>query len=142
MKNSSEIHYFLNNKTKKMTKKIFVIIPLLCAVFFGFAQKKDWHEMHAFHSVMSKTFHPAEENKLQPTRDNATELLKRARTWQASAVPAGYKAEVAKPLLTKLVTVCEELQKAVEAKKSDEELKKAITKAHDVFHELTEKCKE
>lgn len=125
-----------------MKKRMMVLFPLVCMMFLGYAQKKDWHELHAFHSVMSKTFHPAEENKLQPTRDNAGELLKRARTWQASAVPAGYKAEVAKPLLTKLVAVCEELQRAVEAKKTDEELKKIITKAHDAFHELTEKCKE
>ena len=125
-----------------MKKTIFLLLPLVMLTFMARSQKKDWHELHGFHSVMSKTFHPAEENKLDPTRANAAELLKRARVWQASAVPEGYKAEVAKPMLVKLVASCEELVKAVEAKKSDEELKKGITKAHDIFHEITEKCKD
>jgi len=36
---------------------------------------------------------------------------------------------------------CKEVKKAVAANKTDAELKQLITKAHETFHELTEKCK-
>ena len=97
--------------------------------------------MKDFYAVMSKIFHPAEDNNLQPTKNNAAELLTIAKAWQKSTAPAGYSGKVAKPILKQLVKDCEEVKKAVAANKTDTELKQLITKAHDTFHELTEKCK-
>lgn len=106
----------------------------------SFAGGPDWKEMQAFHSVMSKTFHPAEEGKIQPVRDNAADLLAKAKTWKASAVPATLNKEQVTKSLENLVAKCEEIAKAVKAKKGDDDLKKLITEAHDVFHEVAEKC--
>jgi hypothetical protein len=39
-----------------------------------------------------------------------------------------------------LVASCEAVEAAVKAKKSDKELTSLITKAHDDFHEIKEKC--
>ncbi len=106
------------------------------------AQKKaDWKQMHDFHGVMSKTFHPAEEGNLQPTKDSAAVLLTKAKAWQASAVPAGYNGAVVKPILKRLVAQCAAVGKAVKAKKDDETLIALMTKAHDIFHEIMEKCR-
>ena len=107
----------------------------LLAASFGYAQKAEWKAMEDFHAVMSPTFHPAEENNLKPTRENAQKLLLVAQKWQKSKVPAGFNAVLAQPILKMVV-------RAVKAKKSDAELKKLITKAHDTFHEFAEKCRE
>jgi hypothetical protein len=127
---------------KKYMKKMFAIALFVATALTGFAQKKaEWKQMHEFHGVMGKTFHPAEEGNLQPLKDSAAVLLMRAKTWQASAVPEGYNATVVKPILKKLVTQCAGISKAVKAKKDDATLKTLITNAHDTFHEIMEKCR-
>jgi hypothetical protein len=122
-------------------KSLFIFIALITATSISYSQTPEWKEMKDFHAVMSKTFHPAEENNLQPTKDNAAELLTIAKAWQSSTAPAGYNATIAKPLLKQLVKDCKEVKKAVAANKTDAGLKLLITKAHETFHELTEKCK-
>jgi hypothetical protein len=122
-------------------KSLFILIALITATSISYSQTPDWKEMKDFHAIMSKTFHPAEENNLQPTKDNAAELLTIAKAWQNSTVPAGYNTTIAKPILKQLVKDCKEVKKAVAASKTDIELKLLITKAHETFHELTEKCK-
>ena len=107
----------------------------------SYAQQPEWKQMTEFHSVMSKTFHPAEEGNLQPTKDNAAALVAKAKTWESSPVPAGYDAKVAKPILKKIVESCAAVEAGVKAKKSDKELVTLMTTAHDTFHEFAEKCK-
>lgn len=122
-------------------KPIITSLLLLIALS-TFAQKTEWKELHSFHAVMSKTFHPAEENNLKPLRDSASLLLERAKIWQQAPIPSGFDAKLTKTSLVKLVADCEAVVKAVKANKSDEELKKLITKTHDTFHEIMEKCRE
>lgn len=122
------------------------LLLMLCISVFAFnvnAQqtKQTWNEMYAFHAVMSKTFHPAEEGKFKPLRDSANILLQKAINWKNSIVPQGYDANVTKPILKQLVSKCKEITKAVKKNKSDDDLKKLITEAHDIFHEIMEKCK-
>ena len=124
---------------KSIVKFAFFILAAFC-IQFSYAGGADWKEMNTFHSVMSKTFHPAEEGKFQPVRDNAADLLAKAKTWKASIVPANLNKEQVTKSLDKLVAKCTELNKAVKAKKGDEDLKKLITEAHDIFHEVAEKC--
>lgn len=120
----------------------FIVLFTFNAATAQTAQKATWPEMKAFHGVMSTTFHPSEDNNLKPLRDSAMVLLTKAREWQASPVPKGYKADVTKPILQKLVEQCENIYKAVANNKTDGELKEMITKAHDTFHEIMEKCRE
>ena len=125
-------------------KRIKMVFVLLFTCFISsslFAQKASWKEMEDFHTVMSTTFHPAEENDLGPVKTKSDELVSKAISWKKSSVPEGYDASLTKPVLKKLVTQCKELQSAVAAKKSDTELKVKITEAHDTFHEIMEKCR-
>jgi hypothetical protein len=122
-------------------KPVLVLLSFFLTVSV-MAQSKSWKEMHDFHGVMSATFHPAEENDLKPVKDNAASLTAKAKIWAASAVPQGYNATTAKPILKKLVAKCGELEAAVKAGKADADLKKLITEAHDIFHEIMEKCRD
>lgn len=123
------------------------LLQVLTFMFFTFAatqltaQSTPWKEKKAFHEVMGGTFHPSEEGNLKPLKEQAGELLKRAKAWQKSKVPAGINKEEASKILDRLVTKCEEVKKAVDKKASDDELKKLISEAHDIFHELAEKCR-
>ncbi|BDQ12848.1 hypothetical protein [Sediminibacterium sp. TEGAF015] len=122
-------------------KKLLVLA--LAAIFTVgvHAQEASWKQMEDFHSVMSKTFHPAEEGNLKPLKENITTLVAKAKAWESGAVPSGYDAKVAKPILKQLVAKCTAVEAAIKAKKSDKELTTLITATHDVFHELKEKCK-
>ena len=87
-------------------RTILFVLVVLTTTQLRAQSKLTWPEMDDFHTVMSKTFHPAEEGKLQPLRDNAEALYAKAKTWQASKVPQGYNAAVTKPILDKLVEQC------------------------------------
>jgi len=122
-------------------KQVLFIIGLFTITMGANAQKATWKEMNDFHGVMSDAFHSSEEDNLQPLKQRAGELVSKAKVWQASAVPQGYNAELAKPILKKLVKQCEAIKKSVKKKKSDAELKTLIAEAHDTFHEIMEKCR-
>lgn len=124
-----------------MRTLIILFVFTVAATYSSKAQEKaEWKEMKAFHAVMSKTFHPVEENNFEPVKKNAATLLSVAKEWQKSAVPEGYNKAVLKPIMKRLVAECKDLKKAVAEGKTDAELKELITKAHNTFHELTEKC--
>lgn len=126
----------------KLFKNIMMATLLVFAVVTAHAQTKaNWKEMHDFHGVMSKTFHPAEENNLKPLKENSGELLSLAKAWQHSKVPQGYNQQITAPILDKLVRQFEKIGEAVKTGKPDADLKKMITDAHDIFHELMEKCR-
>lgn len=126
-----------------MKQFLFMMIIFLSFSFQAFSQEKaKWKQMEDFHAVMSPTFHPAEEDNLAPVKEKAGDLLSAAKTWQSSVVPAGFKADVTKPILKRLVKECNNLKKAVDKRKSDAELKTMITNAHEIFHEIMEKCRD
>jgi hypothetical protein len=90
---------------------------------------------------MSASFHPTEEGNFAPLKERADSLFTAAKQWQASAIPAEYKTKETKTALKQLVKVCKDIKKAVTANAGDEELKKKITGAHDVFHTIVKDCK-
>ena len=128
-----------------MEKRKFLIMLLIFSAFSfqAFSQEKaKWKQMDDFHAVMSPTFHPAEEDNLAPVKEKAGDLLSAAKTWQSSVVPVGFKTDLTKPILKRLVKECGNLKKAVDKGKTDAELKTMITNAHEIFHEIMEKCRD
>ena len=98
--------------------------------------------MHDFHEVMSETFHSAEDKNLAPLKEKSGLLVERAKAWESAAVPAGYKPVETAAVLKRLVKQCKTVNKAVKKGKSDAVLTASITTAHDIFHEIMEKCRE
>lgn len=103
---------------------------------------EQWKALDEYHKVMSSTFHPAEKGDLKPLFQNANDLATKATLLKNAPIPAGLQ----KNGLSKTIALLEKESKAlallVKAKKSDEELKKAITKLHDRFHEIMEQCRD
>lgn len=129
-------------------KKFIGSYPFLFLVFSALtataqtAKPAPWKEMLDFHDVMSTTFHPAEEGNLAPLREKAGMLVERAEAWKKSAVPAGYNREKTADTLKRLVKQCKIVRKGVKKGKTDAELTALITSAHDIFHEIIEKCRD
>jgi uncharacterized coiled-coil DUF342 family protein len=123
-------------------KMILMVMAIALTNYYPYAHLGEWKEMQDFHELMSKSFHPAEENNLKPLKENAAALEAAAVKWQTSAVPKGYNAVVTKPILDKLVKELKALHVAVKQKKPDASLKEMITSAHNTFHEIMEKCRD
>lgn len=125
-------------------KKILSVIIVLAALFVcksTIAQEKaKWPEKDAFHKVMSETFHPAEEGKLEPIRKRSQEMVDAAIAWKNSTAPAGYEMDKIKKDLKKLVKGARELNKGIQKNASDNDVKEDLTELHDLFHQITEKC--
>ena len=105
-------------------------------------EKSDWKEMNNFHTLMSTSFHPSEEGNLKPVKAKSDSLLMAAKIWKSSKVPAGYKPKETSETLSKLIKQLAELNTAVKAGKDDATLKGMIKDAHEIFHDIVEKCRD
>lgn len=103
-------------------------------------KQESWPELDDYHTVMAKTFHPAEEGNLKPLYANAEELATKASILKKSVVPTKYQKPGVKESVEALEKESVALAKMVKKKKSEDELKKAIFALHDRFHEVMEKC--
>lgn len=95
--------------------------------------------MDEFHSVMSATFHPSQEGKLDPIKARVGEMLSKAITWKKSKAPEGISKKTVKSELGKLVKQSGELNQLIKNKASDEVIKEKLSSLHDVFHTIKEK---
>jgi hypothetical protein len=125
---------------KKIISLLIVVTAIAVSVPAQVQEKAKWNEMEAFHEVMAKTFHPAEEGKLEPIRSRSQEMLEKAIAWQRSAAPEGYDQDAVKKTLKKLVKEAKEVDKLVQKNAGDNEIKEELSELHDIFHEIMEKC--
>ena len=101
-----------------------------------------WPEMNVFHEVISETFHPTEENNLEPLKTRSEELMKKAENLLNSNIPEEYRTKAILSALEILQIKSETLHKLVLSKASDTELKQSIIDVHDTFHEIVGLCNE
>ena len=101
-----------------------------------------WPEMNVFHEVISETFHPTEENNLEPLKTRSEELMKKAENLLNSNIPEEYRTKSILSSLENLQRKSETLHKLVLSKASDAELKQSIIDVHDTFHEIVGLCNE
>ena len=122
-------------------KKLMLLLLLIMGVGIGqnnlSAQMhhSKWKEMEDFHEIMAVVFHSAEGDLFNPLKENSGMLVEKAKTWQASPIPAGHDAKATKKTLKALVKQCKKVDKMVKQGKPDAELMVAIAAAHDIFHQ-------
>ncbi len=124
-------------------KKLLLLAMIAFFAAPAFAQeteKAKWAELDAFHEVMSKTFHPSEEGKLDPIRSRSSEMVDKAVAWNKSKAPAGYNKKAVKGNLKELVAGAKELNKLIQDKAADDVIKAKLKALHEVFHGIVEKC--
>jgi hypothetical protein len=125
-------------------KIVLSILMMLAAVAVArpvhAQQKAKWLELDSFHEVMAQTFHPSEEGKLEPIRSRSAEMLEKAIAWKNSTAPEGYDQNAVRTDLKDLVKGAKEINKMVQDKADDASLKEKLSKLHDSFHQIVEKC--
>ena len=127
---------------KSIVRLVVIMLVMIPAISFAQTGKSaEWPELTAFHSLMAKTFHPAEDGNFAPLKDKADSLLNAAMKWFSSAIPDNYKATETKAELKKLVVQCNNIAGAVKANADDMKLKVLITDAHEIFHKIAGECK-
>lgn len=122
-----------------MMKKIALFILLLASLNIH-AQRQQWKPLHEFRAVMGHAYDPAVKNELQPVKDNAPELVAKAKEWQASPIPPSYDAKSLKSLLKKLVKESEALQNSVKKNKEDADIKTLLNRLNETFQQIMAKC--
>lgn len=121
---------------------LFAILMVMSVLAMAQTKPNDWKELSAFHDVMSETFHPAEEGKLEPIKSRSGEMVNAAKTWKKSTPPTEFNKPEIQTSLDKLVKGSKELDKMVKKNATDAELTKKLTDLHDVFHEIVGLCKD
>jgi hypothetical protein len=125
---------------KKIVLFVIALVTVAIASPGQSIEKAKWDEKDAFHEIMSKTFHPAEEGKMEPIKNRSAEMVQKAIAWKNSAAPAGYDKEAIEKNLGKLVKGAKKVNKLVRKSASDADLKEQLTELHNIFHEIVEKC--
>lgn len=128
-------------KTSSFFKLATLVALLLTAGYAAEMKPGSWAELKGYHSVMSTTFHPAEEGKLEPIKTRSAELAAAASAWLKSTPPAEFNKPAILAKLKLLDTESAALDALIKSKKaSDAEITAALTKLHDRFHEIVGAC--
>jgi len=122
--------------------KAFAVIALFFAVNTLSSQSvtDKWPAIKTFHEVMSRSFHPAEEGNLAPLKNFSETLMNKAQELTKSEIPAEFKTKAMLNSIDRLQRKTVEVHKLVLSQGSDTDLTKAITEAHDIFHEIVGLC--
>jgi hypothetical protein len=124
-----------------MKTNILVIIAFLFTAGIVSAQSMDkWPALKDFHGVMSTTFHPAEEGNLEPIKSHSEELMTKAAALLKSDIPADFRTTAILNSAEKLQLKTKAVHKLVTSKAPDADIVKALTEAHNIFHEIVGLC--
>lgn len=102
----------------------------------------DWPALLAFHKVMSQTFHPSEEGKLEPLKQRSHELAEKAKALQTNPIPPAFNRSEIIETIKQLSKDSKKLDQLVKNGQSDAVLTKALNDLHDVFHRIVGLCKD
>ena len=137
-----------NQPMNNIIRSVWTISLSLVLASSSFAQHHShsstatWKEQSAFHTVMSQTFHPAEEGDFKPIRERSGEMVEKAKAWKASAIPANYTdVKGIGSSLDALVDGSTKLDAKIKAGAKDEEILKDLSALHDVFHTIVGLCR-
>ena len=83
-------------------KKIASLLVILLGLTVAVSAQAKWKELSDFHDIMSATFHPAEEGKLDPIKTRSQEMIDKAVAWKTSTAPEGFSKAAIKEQLKKL----------------------------------------
>ncbi|WP_293785684.1 hypothetical protein [uncultured Pedobacter sp.] len=99
-----------------------------------------WPALENFHTVISQTFHPAEEGNLFPVKKRSGELLKKAVLLHKSDIPVEFSRPGIIPAVHKLYLETAALDKLVKGKSGDKLILAQLKQVHDCFHTIVGIC--
>ncbi|WP_395066946.1 hypothetical protein [Flavobacterium sp.] len=125
----------------KLIKSLFAI-----ALFFAIntisAQSitDKWKQMHDYHELLSKTFHPAEDGNFGPIKNSSEDLVAKAELLDVETMPKDLRNALVEENLAILKRQTKVVSDLVTKKAPDAEIMRAFQNLHDVFHRIVEIC--
>lgn len=125
----------------KLIKSLFAI-----AVFFAMntvsAQTltEKWKQMHDYHELLSKTFHPAEEGNLNPIKVSSEDLVARAELLDVETMPQDLRTAKLDENIVVLKKQTKVVSELITKKAPNAEIMRAFQNLHDIFHRIVEMC--
>ncbi len=125
-----------------MKRILLMFIAIAGLLFNTNAQGKfdSWHELKAFHKVMSQTFHPSEKGDLEPIKSRISEMVEKADVLAKSNIPVEFNSKQVVAAVNKLKKDSIKLQKIINNKADDKKVTLELNKLHDVFHRIIGLC--
>jgi len=126
----------------QMKVKFYSVLLFLLSVHALSAQtfSDNWSAIKKFHTVISETFHPAEEGNLKPIKLRCLELSTMAAALLESDIPAEFRTKSILTAVEKLVVKSKIVHKLVSLKAPDEDIVQSLTELHDIFHDIVGLC--
>ncbi len=125
----------------KLIKSLFAI-----ALFFAMntisAQSitDKWKQMHDYHELLSKTFHPAEEGNFSAIKLASEDLVAKAELLDVKTMPQELRTSRVDETIFLLKKQTKVVSELVTNKAPDAEIMRAFQNLHDVFHRIVEMC--
>ncbi len=128
---------------KKIAFSLFLLAGMFVQKTAAQSIFEKWPALNSFHSVMSQTFHPAEEGNLAPIKSRSGEMASKAAELAKSVVPAEFNQAPILAAVKQLRKDSKKLDKLVgKSKTTDAQITQSLTALHDVFHKIVGLCRD
>lgn len=99
-----------------------------------------WKQMHDYHELLSKTFHPAEDGNFEPIKNSSEDLVVKAEALDYRTMPEDLKSAKVEETIAVLKKQTKVVNDLVQRKAPNAEIMRAFQNLHDVFHRIVEIC--
>ncbi|MEC4005244.1 hypothetical protein OX283_011295 [Flavobacterium sp. SUN052] len=99
-----------------------------------------WKQMHDYHELLSKTFHPAEEGNFEPIKNSSEQLVEKAEALDLKTMPQDLRTGKLDETILLLKKQTKTVNDLVQRKAPNAEIMRAFENLHDIFHRIVEIC--
>src|SRR5574343_801136 len=95
-----------------------------------------WTQLHEYHELLSKTFHPAENGNFTAIKNSHDYLVQKAEALDVATMPTDLKTPVVVENVAVLKKLTKKLSELITNKAPDVEILRTFQNVHDVFHKI------
>lgn len=99
-----------------------------------------WPQIKNFYEVLGKTFYASEKGDLDIIKSNSEDLVLKAELLSIEGMPAEYRNPKTLETLLTLKKQTKLVHVLVQENFTDDEIKTALSKLHEIFYALVELC--
>lgn len=99
-----------------------------------------WTQLHEYHELLSKTFHPAENGNFTAIKNSHDYLVQKAEALDIATMPADLKTPTLVENVAVLKKLTKKLSELITNKAPDVEIMRMFQNVHDVFHKIEKEC--
>ncbi|MEN9336142.1 MAG: hypothetical protein RLZZ500_1129 [Bacteroidota bacterium] len=99
-----------------------------------------WTQLHEYHELLSKTFHPAENGNFTAIKNSHDYLVQKAEALDVTTMPSDLKTPAVVENVAVLKKLTKKLSELITNKAPDVEILRMFQNVHDVFHKIEKEC--